>query len=300
MKKLLVIVLALSMVFSMSLSVFAKEKDSSKTNGKIDKAVNEMKSGATLQKAFKMELNNQKKEIAKEKSVMEAQKLELTAKYNEMLASGDMAGAAELVTQLEGLDSQILLLKTEMKQVINQRYMVIKTLYSEEELAEFSTASELVAQMYEDAYTLGLGSVVVKNNIIKMDTPPYIKGGRTIIPVRTITEELGASVSFDSTTQSVKVSKDGSEIVFQINSRTVLVNGVEQQLDATAEITNGRTYVPLRFIAETFGLTVTFDSDTESIDIEVPETTETQEVTEGIEAPVVIVTPEALETPEII
>jgi len=68
----------------------------------------------------------------------------------------------------------------------------IKSNYSEEELAQFENAAGLIEKMYADAEILGLGSVIIKNNIIKLDGPAYIKGGRTIIPVRAITEGLGA------------------------------------------------------------------------------------------------------------
>ncbi|MDD2216523.1 MAG: copper amine oxidase N-terminal domain-containing protein, partial [Eubacteriales bacterium] len=58
------------------------------------------------------------------------------------------------------------------------------------------------------------------------------------------------------------------EIVFTINSKKVYIDGVEQELDVSTEVTNGRTYVPLRFIAETFGLTVNWDDENGTIDIE--------------------------------
>jgi hypothetical protein len=272
MKKVLMVLLVLSLVFSISFSsAFAGERQNEKANEKANKTVSEFKGNSSFQKTFKMELNAQKKEIAKAKGALEEQKLLLAAEYDALLAAGDTAGAEALLVTIGELDVQIAALQTDMKRLINERYMVIKTLYSEEELAQFENAAALIEQMYKDAYVLGMGSVVVKDNIIKFDAPPYIKGGRTIIPVRAITEELGAIVSYDPITQTVTVSKDGIDIVFTINSTKVFVDGVEQELDVSAEITNGRTYVPLRFIAETFGLTVTFDPDTEIIDIETPE-----------------------------
>lgn len=161
--------------------------------------------------------------------------------------------------------------------------MVTKSEYSTEELGNFDSAADLIAQMYEDVNVLGLGSVTVRDNIIKFDTPPYIKGGRTVVPVRAITEELGADLLWDEGTQTVTITMEGSStttgtaIVLGINSRVVTVDGEAQTLDTAAEITNGRTYVPLRFIAETFGLDVDWDEGTETIDIEETEEDELEE-----------------------
>ncbi|MCK5764299.1 MAG: copper amine oxidase N-terminal domain-containing protein, partial [Clostridiales bacterium] len=97
---------------------------------------------------------------------------------------------------------------------------------------------------------------------------PYIKGGRTVVPVRALTEGLGALVSYNNETREVTIVKDGTEIVLLIGSNEALVNGETILLDSKAEITNSRTYVPIRFISEIFGLNVQWDGENEIIDIE--------------------------------
>jgi len=146
--------------------------------------------------------------------------------------------------------------------------MVIKTMYSEDELQQFDSAAALIEQMYADAEALEAGSVIVKNNLIKFEAPPYIKGGKTLVPMRAIAEELGAEVSYDPDTQSVTITKDGMVVVLTINSSTATVDGAPVEIGASADITCGRTYVPLRFLAETFGLDVNWDEENEVIDIE--------------------------------
>jgi hypothetical protein len=192
----------------------------------------------------------------------------LEAEYQELLASGDTEGAAALLEKINAFDTQMAQLKTQMKKMINERHMIVKTLYSEEELGKFDSAAQLIEKMYADAAALGAGSVIVKNNLIKFEAPPYIKGGKTLIPVRAIAEELGAIVSWDGETQSVTITKDNKEVVMTINSTTVLVDGVPVDMSTKAEITCGRTYIPIRFLAETFGLKVNWDGENEIIDIE--------------------------------
>lgn len=218
MKKTLSLLLALILIFSISTNAFAALEEPNKENGKGNEK-------STVQKEFKFELNERKNELTKQNGTLEEQKEQLGIQYQELSASGDSAGAQAILDSIADLDAQISVLKTEMKQIINERYMVIKTMYSEDELAQFDSAAALIEQMYADAETLEAGSVTVKNNLIKFEAPPYIKAGKTLVPIRAITEALGADVVWDEATRSVTVSKDNIVVVITINSTTVLVDG---------------------------------------------------------------------------
>ncbi|MCL6634396.1 MAG: hypothetical protein K6T29_01335 [Peptococcaceae bacterium] len=91
---------------------------------------------------------------------------------------------------------------------------------------------------------------------IKFDVPPVIKEGRTLVPVRAITEGFGATVIYDPENKTVTITKGETTIVLTLGQNVALVNGREVTLDARAELNNSRTIVPLRFIAETFKLNV--------------------------------------------
>jgi len=269
MKKVLVILLTLIFMLTMSMSALAGGSDKANGNGNGNSSNNEKAAVKTnYQKEFKAELTQQKKSITKEKSSLEQEKEQLEAKYQELLAAGDTAGAEAILTDINNLDEEITALKSQIKQVIRERFMVAKTLYSEEELAQFENAAALIEQMYADADTLAVGSIIIKNNIIKFDAPPYLKGGTTLIPVRAITEGLGAAVSWDEASRSVIITKDDTTVVIPLGSTTVLVNDTPVDLTASAESTCSRVYVPLRFLAETFGLQVDWDEEEECIEIE--------------------------------
>ncbi len=100
-----------------------------------------------------------------------------------------------------------------------------------------------------------------------LDAAPYIKPGtvRTMVPVRFVSEGLGAEVIWNGEEQSVTI-RDSKEIVLKIGDIDVLVDGVEQQIDSPPEKTT-RTYVPIRFVSETLGAQVNFDSKTKQITI---------------------------------
>lgn len=107
--------------------------------------------------------------------------------------------------------------------------------------------------------------VKLDNNFIEMQADPIIKNGRTLVPLRGIFEPLGANVKWDSRNKKATGILDDKTVVIQINNKKALVNGKEVLLDVPGEIINGHTYVPLRFIGESFGLQVDFKDGIVSI-----------------------------------
>ena len=91
---------------------------------------------------------------------------------------------------------------------------------------------------------------------IKTDAPAYQSKGAVMVPMRAIFEWLGAEVSFDSATGGI-TAKRGEQIVsLKAGSKTATVNGETKTMSASAESRNGRTFVPVRFVAEAFGAEV--------------------------------------------
>lgn len=111
--------------------------------------------------------------------------------------------------------------------------------------------------------------LVVYINGVKQiyDQPPVIENGRTIVPLRGVFENLGASVQWDSKQQLVTANRSGTKIQLKIGSKSPKVNGKVVPIDVPAKVTNGRTLVPLRFVGEALGATVNYDSKNKRIDI---------------------------------
>ncbi len=115
---------------------------------------------------------------------------------------------------------------------------------------------------------LGINKGIVaftKGKEVAFDVRPVIKEGRTLVPVRAITEALGAAVAWDPATRSVTITATNKVIVLSIDSRTVTVNGVPATLDVPAAILEGRTVIPVRFVAEALSLKVDWVGETETI-----------------------------------
>jgi hypothetical protein len=107
--------------------------------------------------------------------------------------------------------------------------------------------------------------VVLDGETLTFDSEPMIIDGRTMVPMRAIFEALGATVTWDANTRSVSSSGNGVEIVLTVGSATAYKNGTVITLDAAPLISRGRTLVPLRFIAESFGARVNWDETTYSV-----------------------------------
>lgn len=102
-------------------------------------------------------------------------------------------------------------------------------------------------------------SIEFDGRTVPSEVPPVIVGTRTMVPLRVIFETLGADVSWDAATQTVTGRKAGTEISLVIGNRTASVNGSARPLDQPAQIREGRTLVPFRFVGEALGARVEWD-----------------------------------------
>jgi hypothetical protein len=123
--------------------------------------------------------------------------------------------------------------------------------------------------------TIGSQKTFSNGASLRIDTAPFITNGRTMIPFRYIGESLQATIDFrnDSVTKrvvEVRYEKENTLIVLVIGNRKATVNGREVELDAPPSIINGRTMVPLRFVAEELGCTLQWDGDLQRITITYP------------------------------
>ena len=102
------------------------------------------------------------------------------------------------------------------------------------------------------------------------DVAPYISNERTLVPMRTIFESLGATVEWDADTRTI-VSYDpvsDVSIVMQIDSNIMFVNETPVELDVPAVIVGSRTIVPVRAVAEGMNSVVNWNGDTRTVTIE--------------------------------
>ena len=117
-----------------------------------------------------------------------------------------------------------------------------------------------------DAAAIGSSVLTVEYNgeaITFPDAQPFVdENSRTLIPVRFVAETMGADVSWDSDAQAAVIKQNGITITAPIGSDTISVtkdgNTSTVKMDTQAVLTNDRTYVPIRYVAESLGAWVSY------------------------------------------
>lgn len=126
-----------------------------------------------------------------------------------------------------------------------------------------STALDMTLQ--DDFYAVPALSVQLSGKTLTFpDVQPFFENGRTMVPFRAVAEALGAEVGFDGGT--VSASLGGKVCRFAIGGDTLTVSDKATgkvlktvPLDTSPIEKDGRTCVPVRFLAESLGLTVEWD-----------------------------------------
>ena len=117
-------------------------------------------------------------------------------------------------------------------------------------------------------FCVGDSTLLINDQPVTVETAPYVVGvGVTLVPVRVITEAFGATVGWEESTQTVSLAYPDIDIILQIGNPIAEVNGKAEELLSAPELKNGRTMIPLRFISENFGASVSYDDATERITV---------------------------------
>lgn len=100
-------------------------------------------------------------------------------------------------------------------------------------------------------------SVFIDNNPIIFDKiTPLVIDETTLIPLRKVTESLGAKIDWNRKDNTITGIKDKQSFLLNVGSKAAVLNGNPVELLAPPIILDGNTMVPARFIAESLGMEV--------------------------------------------
>ncbi len=124
-------------------------------------------------------------------------------------------------------------------------------------------------------YSLPQAKVIVKERVtitvdkatVRTDVPPVSINGRTLVPVRSVFKAFDAEIEWYPRERRVFIRKDNQVIWLRVGEVHAKVDGQIIPLDVALIIYRGRAMVPLRFLAETLGASVTWDPRTQTITI---------------------------------
>ncbi len=135
---------------------------------------------------------------------------------------------------------------------------------------EIAQAAQLkLAAAPADSIQLQIGSGTVKSfgKWLAIDAAAKIEDGRTLVPVRFVSEALGAEVKWHDAFGVASVVANGQVILLQPGNKQVSVNGKSIELDVPAKSENGRLLVPARFIVENLNAKVDWNEATRTFTI---------------------------------
>ena len=114
-------------------------------------------------------------------------------------------------------------------------------------------------RMTDVVLTVGKTTASVGDRTVDMGVAPIISQSSTMVPLRFVSEILGATVDWNASLQIVTITSGKRVIQLQIGSLMALVDTEVVSLTAAPMLSQSRTLVPLRFISESLGATVTWD-----------------------------------------
>ncbi len=107
----------------------------------------------------------------------------------------------------------------------------------------------------------------VNDKLLDCEVPPIVFNDYSVVPARDVFEELGAEVLWEAKTQTVTVNYESTRIKLVINEKTATKNGKREIMPIASKLINGKTMIPVRYVGETLGFDVGFDSSTDTISI---------------------------------
>lgn len=99
----------------------------------------------------------------------------------------------------------------------------------------------------------------LNNNVLSPAVAPVIENGSTLVPLRIISENMGASVQWNGEERSVTIAKEDTSIYLVLDQKNVIVNGEAKELAVAPKIINNTTMVPIRFVSENLDCAVSWD-----------------------------------------
>ena len=99
----------------------------------------------------------------------------------------------------------------------------------------------------------------------KMDTSPFIKDSRTFVPIRFVMDALNAEINYNESNREVEISYNDQKMIIPIDKKYIMVNDEKKNIDTAAFIKDSRTFVPIRFVSESLGLSVDYNDSARQV-----------------------------------
>ena len=118
-----------------------------------------------------------------------------------------------------------------------------------------SPPSGQIPILYNDHHVYSRPDVLRASRVLAA----LVKGGVLLVPLRSMFEQMGATVTYDAATRSFTVQKTGASIRLALGAKEAVINGETRPLDQGPIMYHGVALVPIRVISETMGAYVEWE-----------------------------------------
>ncbi len=126
--------------------------------------------------------------------------------------------------------------------------------------------------------------ILMDGEPMTLEVPPVVRAGRVLVPFRALFEAFGATVGWTAATETVTGQLGTTTVSLRLNRPEAVVNERTVRLDVVPVVLNGRTLVPLRFVAENLGADVRWEERTQTVTVVRPVATRPAHVFRLVEA----------------
>lgn len=102
--------------------------------------------------------------------------------------------------------------------------------------------------------------VFLNHELLQFSSPPILENGRVLVPVRELFQSMGFDIKWNPKEQQIVGEKDDLILTMYIGNTTVTKNHENIHLDIPPMIKENKTYVPLRFVAESTSANVEWNN----------------------------------------
>lgn len=110
-------------------------------------------------------------------------------------------------------------------------------------------------------------SLRMNNELIVPKVAPFEQNGTTLVPLRIVSENLGAQVGWNSNTKIITIKYKDNEMTLNVGSKVAQINGNSKTLSVAPQIKEFTTMVPIRFVSENLGCTVNWNKQLQIISV---------------------------------
>jgi uncharacterized protein len=119
----------------------------------------------------------------------------------------------------------------------------------------------ILALVIAAAASFGMAqTVIVDHKPVSFDVPVKMVAGTLMVPVRNICDAMGADMRWRMDKGVLECMRNGTKVEIEVGNRRARVNDLRKDMDEASYIHRGRTYVPLKFLAEAMGYIISMEN----------------------------------------